>query len=93
MSAPHGVFQLLRGPLDWSYTTTPQPHLDGREIPISGGRLLGGGGSIHYQSWFHGHRLDYDTWSARGMKGWSWDEVLPAFKRSEDHELGASHWQ
>ncbi|WP_369077394.1 GMC family oxidoreductase N-terminal domain-containing protein [Winogradskya consettensis] len=62
-------------------------------MPISGGRLLGGGGSIHYQSWFHGHRLDYDTWSARGMKGWSWDEVLPAFKRSEDHELGASHWQ
>lgn len=90
--APHGVFQLLRGPLDWSYTTTPQPHLDNREIPVSGGRLLGGGGSINYQAWFRGHRLDYDTWSARGMKGWSWDEVLPAFKRSEDHELGASHW-
>ncbi|GAB7036669.1 MULTISPECIES: GMC family oxidoreductase [Catenuloplanes] len=90
--APHGVFPLLRGPLDWSYTTTPQPHLDGREIPISGGRLLGGGGSINYQSWFRGHRLDYDTWSAHGMKGWSFDEVLPAFKRSEDHELGASHW-
>ncbi len=92
ISAPHGVFQLLRGPLDWSYTTTPQPQLAGREIPISGGRLLGGGGSINYQSWFRGHRLDYDAWSAGGMKGWSWDEVLPAFKRSEDHELGASHW-
>ncbi|MET7497148.1 GMC family oxidoreductase N-terminal domain-containing protein [Streptomyces sp900116325] len=57
---------------------------------MSAGRVLGGGGSINYQTWYRGHRSDYDGWVELGMKGWSFEEVLPAFRRSEDHELGAS---
>ncbi|WP_435883118.1 GMC family oxidoreductase [Streptomyces rubiginosohelvolus] len=48
------------------------------------------GGSINYQVWFRGHRLDYDGRAAAGMRGWGWDDVLPSFRRSENHELGAS---
>ncbi|GAA1324174.1 GMC family oxidoreductase [Pseudonocardia xinjiangensis] len=88
---PHGLFGgLLRGELDWSYDTVPQEQLGGRTVPISAGRVLGGGGSINYQAWYRGHPFDYDGWAASGMTGWSWEEVLPAFRRSEDHELGAS---
>ncbi|MEV6610143.1 GMC family oxidoreductase N-terminal domain-containing protein [Kutzneria sp. NPDC051319] len=90
ITPPHGVFQLLRGELDWSYDTVAQPELDGREIPISAGRTLGGGGAINYQAWYRGHPLDYDHWAVQGMKGWGWQEVLPSFRRSEDHELGSS---
>ncbi|MFJ3576268.1 GMC family oxidoreductase [Streptomyces rubiginosohelvolus] len=89
---PHGLFAgLLRGDLDWSYETVPQEQLRGRRVPLSAGKVLGGG-SINYQVWFRGHRLDYDGWAAAGMRGWGWgwDDVLPPFRRSENHELGAS---
>ncbi|MFJ4467059.1 GMC family oxidoreductase [Streptomyces sp. NPDC089424] len=91
IAPPHGVLNgLLRGELDWSYETVPQEQLGGRSIPLSAGRVLGGGGSINYQAWYRGHPLDYDGWAESGMKGWSWHEVLPSFRRSEDHEFGAS---
>jgi choline dehydrogenase len=93
IAPPHGLFGgLLRGELDWSYDTVPQMQLGGRSVPISAGRVLGGGGSINYQAWYRGHPLDYDGWAANGMTGWSWEEVLPAFRRCEDHELGASRF-
>ncbi|MEV6866326.1 GMC family oxidoreductase [Streptosporangium subroseum] len=82
IAPPHGLFGgLLRGDLDWSYDTVPQEHLGGRSIPISAGRVLGGGGSINYQAWYRGHQLDYNTWAELGMTGWSWEEVLPSFRR------------
>ncbi|MBE1604590.1 hypothetical protein HEB94_001438 [Actinopolymorpha pittospori] len=88
--APRGVSQLQRGEHDWCDVTVPQPALGGREVPVSAGRVLGGGGSINFLAWYRGHRLDYDGWAANGMPGWSWSEVLPRFRRSEDHELGTS---
>ena len=88
--APRGVFHLYRGEYDWCDVMVAQPRLGGREVPISAGRVLGGGGSINYLAWYRGHRLDYDGWAANGMPGWGWSDVLPQFRRSEDHELGAS---
>lgn len=91
IAPPHGLFAgLLRGDLDWSYDTVPQEQLGGRTVPLSAGKVLGGGGSINYQVWTRGHRHDYDEWAERGMQGWGWNDVLPAFKRIEDHELGDS---
>jgi choline dehydrogenase len=92
MSIPFGVFRLQRGPFDWCDTTVPQVQLNQREVAISAGRALGGGGAINFMAWYRGHPLDYDSWAAAGMNGWSWADVLPCFRRSEDHELGASEW-
>ncbi|MBE8477396.1 MULTISPECIES: GMC family oxidoreductase [Streptomyces] len=87
---PLGVFQLQRGEFDWCDETVPQPELHGRKVPISSGRVLGGGGAINFLSWCRGTRGDYDGWAERGMKGWGWDDLLPSFRRAEDNELGDS---
>jgi choline dehydrogenase len=59
---------------------------------VSSGHVLGGGGTINYLAWYRGVPLDYDGWVKRGMTGWGWDDVLPLFRRAEDHELGASEY-
>ncbi len=68
----------------------PEPGLDGREIYVPRGKALGGSSSMNAMLYVRGHRADYDGWSAAGCEGWSWDEVLPYFKRSEAHEAGGS---
>ncbi|MEU0073832.1 GMC family oxidoreductase N-terminal domain-containing protein [Streptomyces sp. NPDC006332] len=87
---PLGVFQLQRGEFDWCDETVPQQELQGRTVPISSGRVVGGGGAINFLSWCRGAREDYDGWAERGMKGWEWEDLLPSFRRSEDNELGES---
>lgn len=87
---PLGVFQLQRGEFDWCDETVPQGELQGRKVPISSGRVVGGGGAINFLSWCRGAREDYDGWAERGMKGWGWEDLLPSFRRSEDNELGDS---
>ena len=81
MSVPFGVFRLLRGAFDWSYTTVPQVQLDHREVVVSAGRALGGGGAINFMAWYRGNPLDYDMWAAAGTNGWSWADLLPCFRR------------
>ncbi len=88
--APHGLFGLLSGPLNWADLSVPQEKLGGRQVMVSSGHVLGGGGSINFMAWFRGVPLDYDGWAKRGMTGWGWDDVLPFFRRAEDSELGAS---
>ena len=90
VTMPFGVFDLQRGDLDWCDTTIPQAELNQREIAISAGKALGGGGSINFMAWYRGHPSDYDSWATQGMDGWGWKDVLPYFRRSEDHELGCS---
>jgi choline dehydrogenase-like flavoprotein len=70
----------------WGLETVPQPHLNGRRIPIPRGRVLGGSSSVNGMVYFRGHPKDYDDWAAEGNEGWSWAEVLPYFLRSEDNE-------
>lgn len=72
--------------LNWGFTTTPQPNLDGRRIPVPRGRVLGGSGSINGMVYFRGHPRDYTDWVAAGATGWSYAEVLPYFTRSENNE-------
>jgi choline dehydrogenase len=90
IAAPHGAFALQSGSLNWSDLSVPQEKLGGRRVMVSSGHVLGGGGSINFLAWFRGVPLDYDGWVKRGMTGWGWDDVLPLFRRAEDHELGAS---
>jgi choline dehydrogenase len=68
---------------DWGYRTVPQAELNGRRIFCPRGRVLGGSSSINYMMYVRGNRGDYDHWAAVGNAGWSYDEVLPYFVRSE----------
>jgi choline dehydrogenase len=74
---------------DWCYRTEPEPGLNGRSILYARGKLLGGCSSINAMVYMRGQARDYDEWKSLGNPGWGWDEVLPLFKRSEDHHLGA----
>lgn len=58
--------------------------LKDRRMPVPRGKMLGGSSGINYMAWVHGHPGDFDRWSERGADGWSHDDVLPYFRRSED---------
>ncbi len=73
---------------DWCYRTEAEPGLNGRALAYPRGRVLGGSSSINGMIYMRGQAADYDHWRQLGNAGWSWDEVLPYFKRSEDHYAG-----
>ncbi|HKY89549.1 MAG TPA: GMC family oxidoreductase N-terminal domain-containing protein [Nevskiaceae bacterium] len=75
---------------DWCYEQAPDPSIHGRRFLWSAGRLLGGSSSINGQVYIRGLRADFDRWAALGATGWSFDDVLPYFQRSEDW-TGAPH--
>ena len=79
---PAGFVQLFQTEYFWNYRTTKQPQLSDRELYWPLGRTLGGSSSLNGQAWTRGHRADYDGW-ARSCPGWSYDEVLPYFRRAE----------
>jgi len=70
----------------WPYQTEPQAQAAGRTLHVPQGRTLGGGSSVNAMVYIRGARQDYDDWAAQGCSGWSWDDVLPAFKRAECNE-------
>ncbi|HUW37493.1 MAG TPA: GMC family oxidoreductase N-terminal domain-containing protein [Rhodocyclaceae bacterium] len=75
---------------DWCYRTQPEPGLNGRSILYARGRVLGGSSSINAMLYLRGQARDYDEWARLvGDASWSWKEVLPLFKGSEDHWRGA----
>lgn len=77
------------GQANWAFETVPQPGLNGRAGYQPRGKVLGGSSSINAMVYARGHRSDYDHWAALGNPGWSFDEVLPYFKRGEHNERGA----
>src|SRR3954470_11861591 len=83
---PAGFPKQIRSKLDWNYPSEPEPNLIGRSIYLPRGRSLGGSSSMNVMIYLRGHRSDFDGWAERGAEGWSYDEVLPYFKRSEDNE-------
>ncbi len=87
---PRGVLKLWGSEVDWKYTTEPQPGLNGRQIMISRGKVLGGCSSIHAMIYVRGNRRDFDRWHQLGNPGWSYEDVLPLFKKSESYCLGGS---
>jgi choline dehydrogenase len=87
---PVGYLYTIGNPrTDWCYKTEPDQGLNGRSIGYARGKVLGGCSSINAMVYMRGQKSDYDHWAALGNRGWSWDEVLPYFKRSEDYAHGA----
>ena len=73
---------------NWKFETTPQPGLNGRKGYQPRGKVLGGSSSINAMIYARGQHGDYDAWAAEGNPGWSFNEVLPYFKRAENNERG-----
>jgi choline dehydrogenase-like flavoprotein len=87
---PAGLALLAKtGQANWQFDTVPQAGLNGRTGYQPRGKVLGGSSSINAMVYTRGHRADYDHWAAQGNPGWSYDEVLPYFKRAEHNERGA----
>ncbi len=84
---PAGAVAMLPTKINnYGYETVPQPGLNGRRGYQPRGRGLGGSSAINAMVYVRGHRADYDQWAALGNPGWSYDEVLPFFKRAENNE-------
>jgi choline dehydrogenase-like flavoprotein len=78
---------------DWGYTTEPEPHLNGRQLRLLRGKVLGGSSSINVMGYQRGHRGDFDRWARQGATGWSYADALPYFRRSESWEGGEDSWR
>lgn len=78
--------------INWMYETEPVPALGGRRSYWPRGRVIGGSGSINAMVHVRGQPRDFEDWRALGNPGWGWDDVLPYFIKSEDHDHGASEW-
>lgn len=83
---PGGLAKLFGPRVNWRFFTVPQENLDNRRIWYPQGKTLGGSSSINAMIYIRGQREDYDNWAALGNDGWSYADVLPYFRRSEDNE-------
>ncbi len=93
--APAGVIAMVPGRPrinNYAYETVPQAELNGRRGYQPRGKCLGGSSAINAMLYVRGQRQDYDDWQRLGCTGWSYDEVLPYFKRAEGNQRGASAW-
>jgi choline dehydrogenase len=75
---------------DWMLKTEPEAGLNGRSLNYPRGKVIGGSSAINAMVYMRGQAGDYDHWRQLGLPGWSWDDVLPFFKKHEDNFLGAS---
>ena len=73
---------------DWCYLSEPEPGLGGRRMPCPRGKVIGGSSAINAMIYMRGQAGDYDHWRQLGLTGWGWDDVLPYFRKHEDHFRG-----
>lgn len=93
INIPVGYLYTINNPrTDWCYEIEPDPGLNGRSIGYARGKVLGGSSSINAMIYMRGQRSDYNHWAQLGNVGWSWDDVLPVFKQSEDYQHGADEF-
>src|ERR1700738_5190540 len=75
---------------DWMFKTEPEPGLNGRALAYPRGKVIGGSSAINAMISMRGQAADYDHWRQLGLTGWGYGDVLPLFRRLEDHFLGES---
>ncbi|MGN6218136.1 MAG: GMC family oxidoreductase [Microbacterium sp.] len=83
LHVPAAFSKLFRGAYDWNYDTVPQPHLEGRTVYWPRGKTLGGSSSLNAMMWVRGFAADYDEWADAAGPSWSWDALVPYFRRVE----------
>ncbi|SLJ99178.1 GMC family oxidoreductase [Novosphingobium mathurense] len=90
---PAGFFPLLQNEsVCWRYQTAPQKHLDNRVLHDARGKVLGGSSSINGMCYSRGSPEIFDLWASLGNEGWSYEHVLPYFRRAECNEHGANQF-
>jgi choline dehydrogenase-like flavoprotein len=91
---PLGIGKLQQHKMfDWGYQSEPEPHLNGRQLEVVRGKVLGGSSSVNIMVYTRGHRGDFDRWARAGAIGWSYADLLPYFKRGETWEDGDTPWR
>ncbi|WP_137937158.1 choline dehydrogenase [Chitinivorax sp. B] len=86
---PLGILWLMRSKvLNWNFQTAPEPSLCDRRLFWPRGRMLGGSSSSNAMCYIRGHASDYDRWAELGNAGWSFDDVLPYFRKAENNQNG-----
>ena len=83
---PAGYSNLHRSKVDWGFSTEPQKNVNNRKIYLPRGKTLGGSSSTNAMAYVRGNKADFDQWENMGNKGWSYDQILPYFKKSENNE-------
>jgi len=93
ITMPLGFLRAMTLPqLNWRYMTEPEPHLNGRQMPMPRGKVLGGSGSINGMFAMRGHPNDYNQWAQMGARGWSYADCLPYFRKLENSWRGESEY-
>lgn len=83
---PAGFAKMTKGIGSWGWHTVPQRHMNGMVIRFTQAKVLGGGSTVNAQIYTRGNALDYDEWQRLGCTGWSYEDVLPYFRKSEDND-------
>ncbi|MBD1899458.1 GMC family oxidoreductase N-terminal domain-containing protein [Trichocoleus sp. DQ-A3] len=90
---PSEHLSLLGSEVDWSYFSEPEPYLNNRKIFLPRGKALGGSSAINFMIYIWGNPHDYDHWQGLGNPGWSYQDVLPYFKKLEHRQHGTSEYE
>src|SRR6185436_13397670 len=86
---PVGSARLIKNPAaNWLYSAEPEANTKGRRLPVPRGKLLRGSSAINGMAFVRGQAQDFDTWAQMGNRGWSYQEVLPFFRRVERYDEG-----
>ena len=84
---PVGSARMITNPkVNWLYSSEPEASTNGRRIPVPRGRMLGGSSALNGMAFVRGQAQDFDTWAQMGNTGWSYENVLPFFKRMESYD-------
>lgn len=83
---PAGFAKMTKGIGSWGWSTVPQRHMNDMVIRYTQAKVIGGGSSINAQIYTRGNALDYDDWRQMGCEGWSYEDVLPYFRKAEDND-------
>jgi choline dehydrogenase len=86
MDMPGGYAKLHRTKADWGFWTVPQEQVNNRQLYIPRGKVLGGSSNTNAMAYVRGNAEDYDRWAAAGNEGWTYEDLLPYFIKSEHHE-------